>query len=139
MLAATGGQGGSMEQIPVDLITAEPSVQAGLAAMEQIHGRHLADMAPDEQAQAREHWRTQVERVLTAVRDAHVTADPESGRAILTFNDAGPEQVDVGVAFEPELRELPGGEVEGTPAQLLALTALESIAEPEDGPEGHVH
>ena len=125
-----------MEQIPVDLITAEPSVRAGVAAMERIHGRHLADMTAEEQAQAREHWRTQVEQVLFAVRDAHATeGDPDLGRAFVTFADAGGDQVDVGVAFDPELRELPGGEVEGTPAQLLALTALESIAEGEEGLE----
>jgi hypothetical protein len=126
-----------MEQIPVDLITSEPSVQAGVAAMEQIHGRHLAEMTAEEQAHAREHWRAQVEQILFAVRDAHgPAADPEQGRAVLTFLDAGEDHVDVGVAFEPELRELPGGEVEGTPAQLLALTALESIAEGEDGELG---
>ena len=125
-----------MEQIPVDLIIAEPSVQAGVAAMEQIHGRHLADMTPQEQAQAREHWRSQVEQVLLAVRDAHAAEpDAEHGRAFVTFVDAGADQVDVGVAFDPELRDLPGGEIEGTPAQLLALTALESIAEGEDGLE----
>ena len=125
-----------MEQIPVDLITAEPSVQAGVAAMESIHGRHLSDMTQEEQAQARDHWRAQVEQVLVAVRDAHATAgDEENGRAILTFVDAQEDQVDVGVSFDPELRELPGGEVEGTPAQLLALTALEALADPEGGQE----
>ena len=127
-----------MEQIPVDLITAEPSVQAGVSAMESIHGRHLADMTPDEQAQARDHWRAQVEQVLIAVRDVHATeGDADTGRAILTFVDAAEDQVDVGAAFDPELRELPGGEVEGTPAQLLALTALEALADAEGG-EGFV-
>jgi hypothetical protein len=122
-----------MQEIPIDLIAAEPSVEAGVAAMQRIHGRHLADMSPDEQAQAREHWRAQVEEVLAAVRDALADADEdESGRAVLTFIDAGEEQVDVGVTFVPELRELPNGDVEGTPAQLLALSAIEAIAEPDD-------
>ena len=125
-----------MEQIPVDLITAEPSLRAGVSAMAAIHGRHLADMTPEEQAQARDHWRAQVEQVLVAVRDVHAVAgDADSGRAILTFVDADEDQVDVGVAFDPELRELPGGEVEGTPAQLLALTALEALSDPEGGGE----
>ena len=123
-----------MDQIPVDLITAQPSVQAGVSAMESIHGRHLAEMTPQEQEQAREHWQAQVEQVLVAVRDVHAApGDGESGRAILTFVDADDDQVDVGVSFDPELRELPGGEVEGTPAQLLALTALEALADSEDG------
>jgi hypothetical protein len=125
-----------MDQIPLDLIVSEPSVSAGVAAMERIHGRHLADMSPDEQEQARGHWRAQVEEVLTAVRDAHGGEGIEGGgRAVLTFTDAGGEEVDVGVVFEPDLRELQNGDVEGTPAQLLALSAIEAIAEEaeEDG------
>ena len=71
-----------MEQIPVDLITAEPSVLAGVAAMERIHGRHLADMTPQEQAQAREHWRAQVEQVLLAVRDSHAAEGVEDAASL---------------------------------------------------------
>jgi hypothetical protein len=122
-----------MQEIPLDLMVAESSIAAGVAAMERIHGRHLGDMSPDEQAQAREHWRRQVEEVLAAVRDAHAeVAAAGGGRAVLTFADAGGDHVDVGVAFEPDLRELPNGDVEGTPAQLLALSAIEAIAEAEE-------
>ena len=128
-----------MEQIPVDLILSEESVRAGLTAMERIHGRHLASMTPDEQEQARSHWRAQVEDILASVRDAlGDTADiSDAGRAIISFLDSGEDQVEVGASFVPELRELPGGEVEGTPAQLLALSALESLAEIDE--EGHDH
>lgn len=123
-----------MEDIPVDLIVAESSVEAGMAAMERIHGRHLAGMNASEQEQARSHWRVQVEEVLASVRDAHAEPDLDGGgRAVIVFADSGVEQVDVNVAFAPDLRELPDGDVEGTPAQLLALSALEAIAEPEDG------
>ena len=122
-----------MQEIPLDLIVAESSIAAGVAAMERIHGRHLADMTPDEQAQARDHWRSQVEEVLRSVRDAHAElAEAGGGRAVLTFADAGGDQVDVGVSFEPELSELPNGDVEGTPAQLLALSAIEAIADSEE-------
>jgi hypothetical protein len=126
-----------MEQIPVELIVSEEGVRAGLTAMERIHGRHLGSMTPDEQQQAREHWRTQVEEVLVAVRDQLGSAvDVQGGgRAVISFTDAGDEQVEVGAAFVPELRELPDGDVEGTPAQLLALSALDSLAEVE-GEEG---
>jgi hypothetical protein len=125
-----------MEQIPVDLITAEPSVQAGVAAMERIHGRHLAEMTPEEQEQAREHWRAQVEQILFAVHDAHADAgDAERGRAVLTFLDVGEDQVDVAVALEPEPRELPGGDLEVTPAQLMALNALEAVTGDDEGLE----
>jgi hypothetical protein len=131
-----------MEQIPTDLILSEESVRAGLAAMERIHGRHLGQMNPQEQEEARQHWRAQVEDVLASVRDALGEGAPieDAGRAIITFLDSGEDQVEVGASFVPELRELPGGEVEGTPAQLLALSALESLAEiDEDGHEGHDH
>jgi hypothetical protein len=128
-----------MEQIPVDLILSEESVRAGLAAMERIHGRHLASMTPDEQEQARQHWRAQVEDILASVRDAYGgdAASTQYGRAVITFIDSGPEgQVEVGAAFVPELHELPEGEVEGTAAQLLALAALESLAEIDGEEDG---
>ena len=120
-----------VDQIPTDLILSEDSIQAGLAAMQQIHGRHLSQMTAEEQNEARAHWRSQVEQVLAAVRDTHASPPTGGGRALLTFNDVGDDQIDVGVAFEPELREV-GDEVEGTPAQLLALAALEAIADDED-------
>jgi hypothetical protein len=124
-----------MEQIPVDLILSEESVRAGMGAMERIHGRHLAQMSAQEQDEARNHWRVQVEDVLAAVRDAYGEGDvDEVGRAVISFLDAGGDQVEVGASFVPELRELPGGEVEGTPAQLLALSALESLAAIDEEP-----
>jgi hypothetical protein len=119
-----------MEQIPVELIVSEESVRAGFAAMERIHGRHLASMTPEEQQDARDHWRSQVEEVLVAVRDQLGDVGGVSGgRAVISFTDQGGDQVEVGAAFMPELRELPNGEVEGTAAQLLALGALESLAD----------
>jgi hypothetical protein len=128
-----------METIPVDLILSEESVRAGMAAMERIHGRHLSSMNASEQEEARNHWRAQVEDVLSAVRDSYGASDPEAGRAVISFLDAGGDQVEVGASFLPELRELPGGEVEGTPAQLLALSALESLADIDDDAHDHPH
>src|SRR3954470_19894753 len=119
--------------MPVTAIIGENRVAAGVAAMEQIHGRHLADMTAEEQATARDHWRSQVEQVLAAVRAVH--AGPVSagaGRAVITFADAGEERVDVSVSFQPDLEELSDGQVAGTPAQVLALTALESLSDEED-------
>src|SRR3954463_7026619 len=123
-------------QMPVDAILAEDSVAAGVSALEQIHGRHLADMTPEEQAEARDHWRRQVEEVLTAVRDAHAEPSaPGSGRAVISFTDAGEDRIDVSVAFQPDLEDMGDGQVAGTPAQVLALSALESLGEDEeDGP-----
>ena len=132
-----------MEQIPVDLILSEESVRAGLGAMERIHGRHLAEMTAEEQEDARNHWRAQVEDVLAAARDQLGGARTVlgAGRAVISFTDAGDNEVEVGAAFLPELHELPDGDVEGTPAQLLALSALEALAEDEDEDDhaGHSH
>src|SRR3954452_13836639 len=99
-------------QMPVDAILAEDSVAAGVAALEQIHGRHLADMTAEEQAEAGDHLRSQVGAILTAVRVVH--AGPGlagAGRAVITFADAGEERVDVSVSFQPDLEELGDGQV----------------------------
>jgi hypothetical protein len=125
-----------MDQIPTDMILSEQSVRAGLEAMERIHGRHLGDMSPQEQEQARMHWREQVEQVLAAVRDVFVEPPTEDrGYAVITLSDAGDDRIDVGVVFQPDLEELGNGDVEGTPAQVLALAALEAIASEGDDPE----
>ncbi len=126
-----------MDQIPIDMILSEQSVRAGLGAMESIHGRHLGDMSPEEQEQARNHWRQQVEQVLADVRDAYVEPPSEErGYAVITLSDAGDDRVDLGVVFQPDLHELDNGDVEGTPAQVLALAALEAIAaEGDEEPE----
>jgi hypothetical protein len=122
--------------MPADAILAEDSVTAGVAAMERIHGRHLADMNPEEQATARDHWRSQVEEILAAVRAVHAGPPVEgAGRAVITFADAGDERVDVSVSFQPDLEELSEGQVAGTPAQVLALTALESLSDEEQAEE----
>ena len=121
-----------MEQIPLELLLSEHSVRAGVAAMEQIHGRHLTDMTPEEQATAREHWRTQVEQVLHAVRD-ELGEQPagDRGRAVIVLTDADDGEVDVSVAFEPDLHQVDEDQVEGTPAQILALGALAAMGEDE--------
>ena len=117
--------------IPVDALLGSRALEAGLEAMERIHGRHLAQMSPAEQAEARAHWRAQVEHVLGAARGALAAPLPgEGGRATITFSDAPGETVEVGVVFEPELLDLGDGTVQATPAQMLAMSALESI---EDG------
>jgi hypothetical protein len=117
---------------PIDAILSEESVTAGVTALERIHGRHLADMSPEEQAEARAHWRRQVEEILTEVHRFHSGPGTEGGgRAVLTFADAGNDRIDVSVAFQPQLEELSDGQVAGTPAQVLALSALESLSDAE--------
>jgi hypothetical protein len=124
------------EQLPPDAILSEESISAGVAALERIHGRHLADMTPEEQDDARAHWREQVEEVLRAVHSLHAAAPPPgSGRAVISFTDAGEDRIDVSVAFQPDLEDMGGGEVAGTPAQVLALSALEALGD-ADEPQG---
>src|SRR3954451_4203402 len=122
--------------IPADAILSEESIAAGVEALESIHGRHLADMNADEQAEARDHWRRQVEQVLDAVRvPLGGRVLPGAGRAVTSFTDAGDDRIDVGVAFQPDLEDMGDGQVAGTPAQVLALSALEALGEDEeDGP-----
>ncbi len=124
-----------MEQIPLELLISEHAVRAGVAAMERIHGAHLTDMTPEEQEGARGHWRMQVEEVLGAVRDE--LGDPpadDRGRAVIVLTDAADGDVDVSVAFEPDLHQVADDQVEGTPAQILALSALTAIGDEDDQP-----
>jgi hypothetical protein len=124
----------SENQIPPDAILSEESIAAGVSALERIHGRHLADMTPEEQAEARDHWRRQVEEILGEVRDLHAgPVAPGAGRAVISFTDAGEDRIDVSVAFQPDLEDMGDGQVAGTPAQVLALSALEALGEDEEG------
>src|SRR5690349_17276232 len=125
-----------MDEIPSDLLLSEDAVRAGLEAMEQIHGRHLGEMTPEEQQEARDHWRAQVEQVLAGVHAALTGGHSgPGGRAVISFSDQGGEEVEIGVAFTPDLRQVSEEEVEGTSAQLLALSLLESLQ--EEGEDGH--
>jgi len=124
------------DALPPDAILSDESISAGVAALEQIHGRHLGDMTAEEQADARDHWREQVEQILTAVHRLQVEGPPEgAGRAVISFTDAGDDQIDVRVAFQPDLEDMGNGEVAGTPAQVLALSALEALGDDDEADE----
>lgn len=126
-----------MTDIPTAALLSQPAISAGVSALEQIHGRHLAGMTAEEQETARGHWREQVEQVLHAVGVtlSGAPSAPGGGSAVLTFSDQGGDDVEVSASFHPELRDLGDGSVEGTAAQVLALTALQAI-EDETGEEG---
>jgi hypothetical protein len=53
------------------------------------------------------------------------------GRAIISFSDGAGDTIDVSATFQPQLRELGDDQVEGTPAQVLALTALQQLEQAE--------
>jgi hypothetical protein len=128
-----------MTDIPTAALLSEQAITAGVDALEQIHGRHLEGMTPEEQLNARSHWRDQVEQVLRAAGASLAAGiSPHGGpggSAVLTFADVGGDDVEVSASFHPELRDVGDGEIEGTAAQALALAALQAIEDnmEEDG------
>jgi hypothetical protein len=123
-----------MDDIASADLLADDSIEAGVTALEELHARHLAGMSSDEQDDARAHWREQVERILGAVY-THVTGtavDDERGRAVLAFVDNDEGGIDVSAAFRPQLRELEDGELDGTPAQVVAIVSLQALEDDDD-------
>jgi hypothetical protein len=129
--------------IETDALLGTRAVEAGVAALAGRNQHHLADMAADEQVEAANHWRELAVEVLSAVREALSggTGVPEgAGRAVIVLEDSGGEEVNVHVTFAPQLEEMSDGSIAGTPAQLAAMSLLESIAgEAEDHGHGHSH
>lgn len=129
--------------IETDALLGTRAVEAGVAALAGRNQHHLADMAAAEQVEAANHWRELVVEVLSAAREALSggTGVPEGvGRAVIVLEDSGGEEVNVHVTFAPQLEEMSDGSIAGTPAQLAAMSLLESIAgEPEDHGHGHSH
>ncbi len=129
--------------IETDALLGTRAVEAGVAALAGRNQHHLAGMAADEQVEAANHWRELAVEVLSAAREALSggTGVPEgAGRAVIVLEDSGGEEVNVHVTFAPQLEEMADGSIAGTPAQLAAMSLLESIAgEPEDHGHGHSH
>jgi hypothetical protein len=129
--------------IETDALLGTRAVEAGVAALAGRNQHHLADMAADEQVEAANHWRELAVEVLSAAREALSggTGVPEgAGRAVIVLEDSGGEEVNVHVTFAPQLEEMSDGSIAGTPAQLAAMSLLESIAgEPDDHGHGHSH
>ncbi|HEV7494173.1 hypothetical protein [Baekduia sp.] len=129
--------------IETDALLGTRAVEAGVAALAGRNQHHLAGMAADEQVEAANHWRELAVEVLSAAREAlsSGTGVPEgAGRAVIVLEDSGGEEVNVHVTFAPQLEEMSDGSIAGTPAQLAAMSLLESIAgEPNDHGHGHSH
>jgi hypothetical protein len=129
--------------IEADALLGTRAVEAGVAALAGRNQHHLAGMAPEEQVDAANHWRELAVEVLSAAREALSggTGVPEgAGRAVIVLEDSGGEEVNVHVTFAPQLEEMSDGSIAGTPAQLAAMSLLESIAgEAEEHAHGHSH
>jgi hypothetical protein len=129
--------------IETDALLGTRAVEAGVAALAGRNQHHLAGMAAEEQVEAAKHWRELAVEVLSAAREALSggTGVPEgAGRAVIVLEDSGGEEVNVHVTFAPQLEEMSDGSIAGTPAQLAAMSLLESIAgDAEDHGHGHSH
>jgi hypothetical protein len=127
--------------IDADALLGTRAVEAGVAALAGRNQHHLAAMAPEEQVEAANHWRELAVEVLSAARTV-LTDAPQiqgAGRAVIVLEDSGGEEVNVHVTFSPQLEELQDGSIAGTPAQLAAMSLLESITGGDDHGHGHSH
>lgn len=128
---------------PDDLLS-DAAVQAAVGALAARNQHHLAGMTPQEQQEALAHWRALAMDVLVAARAATPTggadvpppAEGGPGRAVIVLEDAGEEDVAVHVTFHPELEDLGGDQVAGTPAQITAVALLEQLGGDEEPPPG---
>lgn len=113
-------------------------MDAAVAALAERNRHHLESMTHAERADAVAHWRDLALAVLTAATAAigsePVADEPEGrGRAVILFEDAGGDDVNIHASFYPELEDLGGGEVAVTPAQAAALGLLQEISgEPDE-------
>jgi hypothetical protein len=137
--------------IDADALLGTRAVEAAVSALAGRNRHHLASMTPEEQVEAANHWRELAVEVLSASREALTGGGgiPEgSGRAVIVLEDSGGEEVNVHVTFAPQLEEMQDGSIAGTPAQLAAMSLLESIAgdaeehnhsHDDDHGHGHTH
>jgi hypothetical protein len=128
--------------LDADALLGTRAVEAAVSALAGRNRHHLASMTPEEQVEAANHWRELAVEVLSAAREALTGGGgiPQgSGRAVIVLEDSGGEEVNVHVTFAPQLEELQDGSIAGTPAQLAAMSLLESIAGDADGGHGHSH
>lgn len=129
-----------------DALLAEHTVAAAIDALATRNAHHYESMDAEERAQAEAHWRELAVDVLTAARAtlAHEPAEgipaPEGvpGRAVIVLEDAGSEDIAIHASFHPELEEAGPGEVQGTRAQIAALSLLQELMEGDDGGEVEV-
>ncbi len=118
-----------------DALLAEHTVAAAVDALATRNAHHLDAMDDDERTQAEAHWRELAIDVLTAARatldlppsEEGATAGEVPGRAVIVLEDAGEEDVAVHASFHPELQEINPGELQGTRAQIAAMTMLQDL------------
>jgi hypothetical protein len=125
--------------IDPDVLLQQPAIDAGVAALANRNVHHLEQMGEQEREEAVEHWRQLAVAVLGAARAAVAgvpgqPAEPPAegvGRAVIVFEDAGSQDIAVNVSFTPDLEQMDNGQVAGTPAQLTAISLLETLGAEE--------
>ncbi len=120
-----------MHDDPAPLLS-EASVGAAVTALAERNRHHVESMSAAERDDAVLHWRELAVTVLTAASATAATQatagdEPGPGRAVIVLEDIDDEGVAVQAAFHPELEDLGGGEIAGTPAQIAALELLEAL------------
>jgi hypothetical protein len=102
-------------------------IEAAVGALAQRNQHHFQEMDDAERTQALDTWRGLAGDVLAAAHQALFGGEPQPNRAILVFEDGGGEEIAVHASFTPQLQDLGDGQVQGTPAQITALTLLEGL------------
>jgi hypothetical protein len=102
-------------------------------------------MTPEERDSALNHWRDLSMTVFTAAR-ATIAADVDDaealeisgepgdggGRAVIVLEDSGVDQFTVHAALFPPPIQISDDELSGTPAQIIALTLLNSLEDNDE-------
>ncbi len=135
---------GSVEAVDPELLLTDEALDAAVGALARRNHHHFEAMSDPERAEAVDTWRALALDVLVAVRSTVASesegAPPPStslgGRAVLVFEDAGDEDVAVHAAFHPELEEVGPEEFRGTAAQIVALSLIEQLNDPDAAAEG---
>ena len=114
----------------------DASVEAAVTALATRNRHHLESMTEAERGEAMRHWRDLALAVLSAAGAAG-DADPGDepggpGRAVIVLEDVDSDAVSVQASFHPDLQDLGGGEIGGTPAQIAALELLDALGVDEE-------
>ncbi len=120
-----------MQDDPAPLLS-EASVGAAVTALAERNRHHIESMTEAERGDAIVHWRELAITVLTAASATTGAQEPDGeepapGRAVIVLEDIDRDGVTVQASFHPELQDLGGGEIAGTPAQIAALELLEAL------------
>lgn len=121
--------GDAPQQPPVDstALLGPTVMEAAVGALAQRNQHHFEAMDESERAQALETWRGLAGDVLAAAHHALFGGVAQPNRAVLVFEDGGGEDIAIHASFTPQLEDIGDGQVAGTPAQITALSLLESL------------